>query len=121
MSKLSEILYNKTVYLCSINNITQNQLADAIGVPRNTITNWYKSMPSLDKIIREAEYFDVSYDYLLGHCDDPKSHKKPNTFKPHTIRLIIASEQLDYSSEVEDASQKLITMLSALSNDKINS
>ena len=34
------------------------------------------SSPSVDKIYKIADYFDVSVDYLLGRTDNPDSHKK---------------------------------------------
>ena len=32
--------------------------------------------PSLDMLIKLADYFDVSIDYLAGRTDDPKLHQK---------------------------------------------
>ena len=47
---------------------TQEQVSDAIGVSRQTLSNWENEniMPSVDMLIKIAKYFNVTTDYLLG-------------------------------------------------------
>ena len=47
--------------------ITQEQLADAVGVSRQAVSKWEaeQSVPDLERIVAMAEYFDVTTDYLL--------------------------------------------------------
>ncbi|MGN0387131.1 MAG: helix-turn-helix domain-containing protein [Lachnospiraceae bacterium] len=47
--------------------ISQEQLADAIGVSRQAVSKWEseQTMPDLDKVILMSEYFGVTTDYLL--------------------------------------------------------
>lgn len=47
--------------------ISQEQLADAIGVSRQAVSKWEseQTTPDIDKIILMSEYFDVTTDYLL--------------------------------------------------------
>ena len=54
-------------YLLSTRNIKQTELARSIGVRPNTISNYCNkiSQPDIDIIIKIAEFFDVSIDYLL--------------------------------------------------------
>jgi len=49
----------------------QEDLAKKIGVSRHTITGYEigKREPDLDKIIKLANFFDVSIDYLLGNTN----------------------------------------------------
>ena len=51
--------------------ITQEQLADAVGVSRQAVSKWEaeQSVPDLERIVAMAEYFDVTTDYLLGRSD----------------------------------------------------
>ncbi len=53
------------------NNITQIELASAIGVNQSAIALWErgKSEPTASNIKAAAEFFDVSADYLLGLVD----------------------------------------------------
>lgn len=52
--------------------LSQQALADQIGVFRNTISNWETgySQISLENAKKVAEYFGVTIDYLLGSESD---------------------------------------------------
>ena len=58
--------------------LTMEQLAKEINSTRGTISNFENEnkKPSLDMLIKLADYFDVSIDYLVGRTDDPKLHQK---------------------------------------------
>ena len=47
--------------------ISQEELADKIGVSRQAVSKWEseQSTPDIDKIILLSDYFDVTTDYLL--------------------------------------------------------
>lgn len=51
---------------------TQRKLASQLGLSANTVCEWEKgrSEPSIASIIKMADFFDVSVDYLLGLEDD---------------------------------------------------
>lgn len=55
--------------------ITQPQLAAAVGVQRQTISNYTcgQSSPDWETLVRIAEFFDVSSDYLIGLSDSDSS------------------------------------------------
>ena len=48
--------------------LTQAQAADIFGVSKTTICQWetQKQEASLDDVVKIAQYFGVSADYLLG-------------------------------------------------------
>ena len=55
------------------NNVTQKNIAEAIGV---TVGNLQKfeygtARPKLENVIKLADFFNVSTDYLLGRTDNP--------------------------------------------------
>ena len=58
--------------LLSNESIKQNELAKALNISRQAITNLKNgsSLPSLDVLCAIAKYFDVSTDYLLGLEDE---------------------------------------------------
>ena len=68
-SRLKELRTNK--------NITMDKLGKDIGVTRATISNFENGQrkPSLDVVIKLADYFQVSIDYLVGRTDDPTFHR----------------------------------------------
>ena len=60
--------------------LTMEQLGKEIETTRGTIGNFENGnkKPSLDMLIKIANYFDVSIDYLVGRTDDPELSKKEN-------------------------------------------
>ena len=63
--------------LCKKNNITINSLIENCKLTKSFIYDMEKrdKTPSVDRLERIADYFDVSLDYLVGRTDNPKSHK----------------------------------------------
>lgn len=55
--------------LCEESNITMTFLEMSIGISKGSIRTWRRIKPSVDKVIKVAEYFSVSSDYLLGLSD----------------------------------------------------
>lgn len=60
-------LAERIQHLRKIKGISQEGLADKIGVSRQAVSKWEseQSTPDLDKIIALSEYFEVTTDYLL--------------------------------------------------------
>ena len=57
--------------------ISQEQLADVLGVSRQAVSKWEaeQSSPDLERIVAMAEYFDVTTDYLLRGIEPAKEKK----------------------------------------------
>ena len=53
--------------------ITTYRLAKDTGISNGLITGWTQGgkIPSGENLIKLADYFDVSVDYLLGRTDNP--------------------------------------------------
>ena len=51
--------------------ISQEELADHIGVSRQAVSKWEseQSSPDLEKVILLSDYFEVTTDYLLKGID----------------------------------------------------
>lgn len=49
------------------NDLTQDELAKAINITRSALSNYESNIrvPSYELLIKFADYFDVSLDYLL--------------------------------------------------------
>ncbi len=83
-------------------NLTQNALAKALKIGQSTIVGYEqgKNEPTGSILIKYADFFDVSIDYLLGREDD-FGNVKPNngaTSPMHTLeeeRLLAAFNKLD--------------------------
>lgn len=58
--------------LCDKRNISINKMLQACNAGARTYHNILSgSNPSSDKILKIADYFEVSTDYLLGKTDNP--------------------------------------------------
>lgn len=84
MLKLKEIRKDK--------KISQKQLSEAIGYSQSVICDWEngKSEPTATPLIKLADYFDVTIDYLLGREDEPniKYYKGNITNNNNNITII---------------------------------
>lgn len=49
-------------------NLTQKELAEQIGIKRNSYSDWEngKTEPSYENLVMLADLFDVSLDWLFG-------------------------------------------------------
>ena len=58
--------------------ISQLRLATDLNTTQHTISRYEtgEREPGIDELIKIADYFNVSVDYLIGRTDDPKLHKK---------------------------------------------
>lgn len=56
------------------NGVTQKSIADGIGVAEISLQRFEygTSRPRLENLIKLADFFNVSTDYLLGRTDNPK-------------------------------------------------
>lgn len=63
---------NRIQRLRKTKGLSQEQLANEVGVSRQAVSKWesQQSLPDLDKVIALSEYFKVSTDYLLMGKDD---------------------------------------------------
>ena len=55
--------------------MTQRQMADALGITERSYQRYEAdNNPNNETLIKLADYFDVSTDYLLGRSDNPQRH-----------------------------------------------
>ncbi len=64
--------------LRKIKGISQEQLADVVGVSRQAVSKWEseQSIPDLDKVVVMSEFFEVTTDYLLKGIDPISNEAK---------------------------------------------
>ena len=62
--------------------ISQKQLADAIGVSQQSINKYenHNIEPDIGTLIRIADFFDTSVDYLIGHTTICRKIEKVTTY-----------------------------------------
>lgn len=59
---------NKIKHLRQTRELNQVQLAEKLGVKKQSVSNWENDniMPSVETLEKIADFFEVSTDYLLG-------------------------------------------------------
>lgn len=55
--------------LCDEQGISVNILEERVGLSKNTLYSWKKNTPKGSNLIKVADYFNVSTDYLLGRTE----------------------------------------------------
>ncbi len=70
------------------NRLSQVSLAAKLGVSKQSISNWENGniLPSIDMLIRLADIFSVSTDYLLGR--DEKQYLKVDGLSSEELAFI---------------------------------
>lgn len=103
------ILADKIINERKKNGWSQEELADMLGVSRQSVSKWEsaQSIPDLQKILKMAEVFNVSTDYLLKDEIEPASnesasyYEKNDNFTPlRRVSMEEASEYISLRKEV---------------------
>ena len=71
---MSTLLAERLVKLRRKYNYTQQRLADFLGITRPAYTAYERGtrQPDYETLLKLADYYDVSIDYLLGRTDNPE-------------------------------------------------
>ena len=82
--------------LMECNDVKASTLTKELSLSHGVVTQWKQGLqkPSTDAIIKLADYFGVSTDYLLGRTDKKDPMYIPGIKKEPTVRLI-KSEGVD--------------------------
>ena len=80
-------LSDRIQYLRKARGISQEGLADQLGVSRQSVSKWEseQSMPDLDKIISMSDYFEVTTDYLLKGIEPVVQKEEEQSIKHRRI------------------------------------
>lgn len=96
-------------------NIKKSQLCTELGISQNSFVNWENrgTLPSGEILIKLAQYFNVSADYLLGLDEVPnrknlfdKNLKKEETKMLESFRKLNYEDQLIEIGRVEGIYEK---------------
>ena len=96
--------------------LSQEELAEKFGVERATISRWenQKHDPSIADLVRLADYFNVTVDYLLGKTNDPVPHLGKSG-------AVLAAHRENPFADVTDEEARMIeAVLSAYRSDPKN-
>lgn len=74
-------IYEKLYHLRKERGISQEQLAEVLGVSRQSISKWESgaALPEVEKLITISKYFGVTVDYLLNdEHEETEATSMPN-------------------------------------------
>lgn len=82
-------------------HITQAQLATRMGVTQAALSGWETGKFSVDSdmLIKLADFFNCSTDYLLGRTDDPRYKKATASSEDDTVEYIIPKDMPELTPE----------------------
>jgi transcriptional regulator with XRE-family HTH domain len=83
--------------LRSEKNMSQQELADALGISKSAINMYERGerQPKFEILEQIADYFNVDMDYLLGRTSKTTKVINPNTLAAHFDGDEYTAEELD--------------------------
>ena len=91
---MDSIIFSRIKELCAENDMTLNKLQTEVGMSAESISKWKSAVsPTIDKIAKIANYFNVSIDYLVG-ASEIRSTADTLTSDPDYISLQRARERM---------------------------
>ena len=81
-------------------NISEYKLTQELQLSKSAIWNWKKGcQPSADKVIKLADYFEVSTDYLLGRSDETGIVRSNANLAPDEAELLDLYRQMSFQDK----------------------
>lgn len=90
-------LTSRIRYLCADRNITVAELERNIGISNGSVKRWEKSSPSIGNIVKVADYFNVTLDFLVDRVTTatPDRLILNDVLKPNVRITVLPSDSPD--------------------------
>ncbi|MCR2033198.1 helix-turn-helix domain-containing protein [Anaerofustis stercorihominis] len=104
---------NKIMTLRRENNLSQEILAEKLGVSRQAVSKWEaeQCLPDIDKIVKLSELFGVSTDYILKEDSKSKTDVSKGNISNDQSTDEILLKQIDneITSAIKEGNSKIIS------------
>ena len=82
-------------------NTSKAALSKATGIPLTTMWGWFEknTQPAADKVVKIADYFEVSTDYLLGRESDIGIVNANANLAQDEIQLLVLYRQMNFQDK----------------------
>lgn len=103
--------------LAKENNTTIRNIEETLGFGRGTISRWSDSSPSIDKLLKVANYFNVNVNVLIndieeqGYYDDPEVAAYAEELRTNPEMKMLFSAAKDISKESMQKTYEYIKFL----------
>ena len=110
------ILADKIMTLRKKSGWSQEDLADKLGISRQSVSKWESGMsiPDLEKIVKMSSLFGVSTDYLLKDEIEGELPSETMATDDNILRSVSLEEASTYMNLVKETAPKFATAVSAL-------
>lgn len=109
MLNLGLEIYERVKALAKENNMTMTDLQQTLGFSRSLLSKWRGGiLPSAAILLKLADYFHVSTDYLLCRTNHRKIFTESKPMPPLKLELMHKIESADYGNEQITAILSLI-------------
>ena len=88
-------LFERTKEISKKRGMSLQDAAKSAGIGINSIYQWKKQTPSVDRIKLVADVLGVSVDYLLGNTDDIHANKKATSNSPVDLKEVAENDNWD--------------------------
>ena len=88
-------LFERTKEISKKRGMSLQDAAKSAGIGINSIYQWKKQTPSVDRIKLVADVLNVSVDYLLGNTDDMHVNKKATSNSPVDLKEVAENDNWD--------------------------
>lgn len=88
-------LISRIKQLAQSKQLTLAQLERNVGISNGQIRRWDTSSPKVENLLKIADYFSVSLDYLMGRTQQTEiNHQAPITNTQKELHIQITTEDL---------------------------
>lgn len=88
-------MYNKIKTLCKEKGISIHAMEKDLGFGGGTVSRWKNSNPGLEKILKIANYLDVSVEFLTNFKANEKGTRTERIYKKISLLDSKKMEQLE--------------------------
>ncbi len=93
--------------------LSQEQLAETLGVSRQAVSKWEagQSVPDIDKIVLICDYFGVTTDYILRNEELPKTEQEHEPQPDNLVQNKYDISENEVNTENEEKKKKSALLL----------
>ena len=113
-------LFERTKEISKKRGMSLQDTAKSAGIGINSIYQWKKQTPSVDRIKLVADVLNVSVDYLLGNTDDMNANKNATANEPVNLDKALSEEGMamfDGQPLSDEYKKALLAMLNTMKDN----
>lgn len=110
-------MYHIFEKLLKLHNTTPYKVSKATGIANSTLSDWKNgvSVPKQDKLLKIADYFNVSLEYLIGKTNNPSPINTNNNISNSIIlskfRYVNKGDEEEFMYSPEESADLIVDLL----------